>query len=87
MLHFNRFLYFISLYSKSNVIYEIIGEPMIWSETSRSKATAGKFPVSHPPPSYNFTTTPTQKHNTNCIEHFRIDFFFKTWKKHKGSLV
>ena len=32
------------------------------------KATAGKFPVSHPPPSYNFTTTPTQKHNTNCIK-------------------
>ena len=58
-----------------------------WEEDFFDKATAGKFPVSHPPPSYNFTKTPTQKHNTNCIKHFRIDFFFKTWKKHKGSLV
>ena len=45
------------------------------------KATAGKFPVSHPPPSYNFTKTPTQKHYTNCIKHFRIDFFFKDLEK------
>ena len=56
---------------------------------SHFKATAGKFPVSHPPPSYSLPQFPPKYTHTNSIENFSLifDHNFEKKTKHKAKSV
>ena len=48
-------------------------------------ATAGKFPVSHPPPSYSLPQFPPKYTHTNSIENFALIFDHNFEKKTQGK--
>ena len=51
----------------------------------RYKATAGKFLVSHPPPSYSLTQFPPKYTHTNSIENFALIFDHNFEEKKQGK--